>query len=234
MSEENDRKFAESLTGIYEMLYGAIEYKAHKKNLEMPDCLLPSNLKKMDLSNVFALEETIDSVKILVDFIQKTGMVNEQTKANAKKFLEENKGKDNPAMDLVNKFIHLIKMLKASIKNKDIEYEYEEAIRMSEEAIKSILEERNAIEAVAQKVEKGGFPIDARKLVRNFLSASKQDAKKAYETLITNPAYFSPLILKGKMTLWRKLTGKGPKMPPPEVGQRINKQLAAFLKNLKF
>lgn len=234
MSEENTQKLAQSLIGIYSMIYGAIEHKATKKGLQMPVCLEPDDAKNMDFENIFCLQEMVDSMKILLDFVKEKEIVNAQTKQNAEKFLAANKDTDSPAMNLVNQFMQLMKSLKVAIKNKELATEYEEVIQASEDAIAAILAERSIIEKVALKIEAGGFPIDARKLVRNFLNASKRDADSAYEILITNPAYFSPLILKGKMSMWRKITGKGPKMPEPEVGQKINRELAKFLKNLKF
>ena len=52
MSEENTQKLAQSLIGIYSMIYGAIEHKATKKGLQMPVCLEPDDAKNMDFEKL--------------------------------------------------------------------------------------------------------------------------------------------------------------------------------------
>ena len=52
----------------------------------------------------------------------------------------------------------------------------------------------------------------------------RQDAKKAYDTLITNPAYFSPIIATD---------ADGSPLLTPAEATAENQRIAKFLKTLK-
>lgn len=80
------------------------------------------------------------------------------------------------------------------------------------------------IELYALKIEAEHFSVDARKLIRNYLKMMKKDAKKAWEVLISNPAYFSPIITKN---------GAGVQILSPAQAIEENKRLAQFMKRLK-
>ena len=75
-------------------------------------------------------------------------------------------------------------------------------------------------------IERKKFPVDAQKLVDNYFNLAKKDPKKAYQTLITNPLFFSPIQLE-KMP--KKMFGK----PSAAEASAVNKRLASFLKGLK-
>ena len=84
--------------------------------------------------------------------------------------------------------------------------------------------EKTVVEAFASKIKKAGFRVDAEKLVKNYLKMKKQDAKQAWEVLTTNPAFFSPIIVKDAM---------GGVVVSKEDAINENKKLAKFLKGLK-
>ena len=102
----------------------------------------------------------------------------------------------------------------------------------SDELIKEIREieeeEREIKESFIAAIERKGFPVDARKLINNYFNLAKKDPDKAYETLITNPLFFSPIQLE-KMP--KKFFGLV--KPSPKDAIAVNKRLASFLKNLK-
>lgn len=77
-------------------------------------------------------------------------------------------------------------------------------------------------------IERKRFPVDAQKLINNYFTLAKKDPDKAYETLITNPLFFSPIQTE---RLPKKLFGLI--KPSPKDAIAVNKQLASFLKNLK-
>lgn len=79
-----------------------------------------------------------------------------------------------------------------------------------------------------KEIQKKGFPVDAEKLVKNYLTFAKKEPEKAYTLLTTNPFYFSPILMEKK-------TAKGtvPVKIKPEEAKDINKKLAAFLKKMK-
>lgn len=90
---------------------------------------------------------------------------------------------------------------------------------MEEERIK-----KEIIKKFAERIKQENFAVDAEKLIRVYLNMSDQDEKKAYETLITNPAYFSPIIttdINDHTTL------------TPKEAIEENNRLAKFLKSLK-
>jgi hypothetical protein len=84
------------------------------------------------------------------------------------------------------------------------------------------------IETYVELIEKNNFPVDARKLMTNYLRAASKSPEKAYETLTTNPAMFSP-ILVDKMP--RRLLGL--LKPSPSDAKKMNKKIAKFLKKAK-
>jgi len=80
------------------------------------------------------------------------------------------------------------------------------------------------IAAVAAK----HFPIDADRLVTNYLKTANKDPKGAYEALTENPAIYAPIQNEKIKPRFFGLIKKTPK-----DGIRINKKIGKFLKKLK-
>lgn len=89
-------------------------------------------------------------------------------------------------------------------------------------------EEREMKQNFIDAIERKHFPVDAKKLINNYFTLAKKDPDKAYETLITNPLFFSPIQLE---RLPKKFFGLV--KPSPKDAIAVNKRLASFLKNLK-
>lgn len=89
-------------------------------------------------------------------------------------------------------------------------------------------EEKDIKERIVAAIERKHFPVDAKKLVNNYFNLARKDSDKAYETLITNPLFFSPIQLE---RMPKKFFGLV--KPSPKDAMEVNKQLAAFLKKLK-
>lgn len=68
------------------------------------------------------------------------------------------------------------------------------------------------------------FRIDAYKLMASYFVMYRKDAKKAYDTLISNPAYFSPIITTDSA---------GNVVLSPKEAIEENAKIAKFLKGLK-
>lgn len=84
--------------------------------------------------------------------------------------------------------------------------------------------EQNAmIKAYADPIKAQNFAIDGVKLITNYLNMSRKDAKKAWDVLVTNPGYFSPIITTDK---------DGKTVLSPEQAKTENKKIASFLKGL--
>lgn len=102
----------------------------------------------------------------------------------------------------------------------------------SDEIIDEIKEmeesEREIKQSFINAIERKNFPVDAHKLINNYFTLAKKDPDKAYETLITNPLFFSPIQPE---RLPKKFFGLV--KPSPADAKAVNKQLASFLKNLK-
>lgn len=91
-------------------------------------------------------------------------------------------------------------------------------IRLHEE------QERTIIKTFAAKVKEAGFKVDAEKLFKNYIKMMHQDEERAWEVLITNPALFSPILV-------RDAGGRVVLLPDQAVEE--NKKLAKFLKHLR-
>ena len=85
-------------------------------------------------------------------------------------------------------------------------------------------ETEDIIAHFAQKIEAANFHIDAPALLRNYFKMAKRDMKEAWNMLITNPAYFSPIITRDE---------KGTEILSPDQAIHENKRLGDFLKGLK-
>ncbi len=89
-------------------------------------------------------------------------------------------------------------------------------------------DERAVMAAFVAAIERKHFPVNAKKLVKNYFTLSKKDPAKAYKTLTTNPLFFSPILME-KMP--KKFFGLV--KPNAKDAMAVNKRLGAFLKNLK-
>ena len=76
----------------------------------------------------------------------------------------------------------------------------------------------------AAKITAAKFHVDGAALIRNYLKMTQKDAKKAWEVLITNPAYFSPI---------KTTDAQGKTILNPTQATEENQKLAKFLKGLK-
>ena len=84
-------------------------------------------------------------------------------------------------------------------------------------------QQEDIIDLYAKKIKDAGFHVDAHALIRNYLKMMKKDKNEAWNVLITNPAYFSPII-----------TTEGDKqILTPQKAIDENKKLALFLKGVK-
>lgn len=107
----------------------------------------------------------------------------------------------------------------------DVDNEIKEVV----DDIKEMDEEENDIKKrFIDAIQRKKFPVDAEKLVSNYFNLARKDPDKAYETLITNPLFFSPIQLE---KLPKKLFGLV--KPSAKDAISVNKQLASFFKHLK-
>ncbi len=99
-----------------------------------------------------------------------------------------------------------------------------ESSRVLEEIKREEHKQKELVKKFGSVVAKEGFHVDAYRLIKTYFSMYRQDPKKAYETLISNPAYFSHIITMDK---------NDNILLTPSEAIAENKKLAAFLKKLK-
>lgn len=103
-----------------------------------------------------------------------------------------------------------------------------ELLKESARVLNEIRQEENRrktlTRAFGDKIREAGFCVDGYKLMTSYFVMYRKDAKKAYETLITNPAYFSPI---------QTTDSAGNIMLNPKEATEENAKLAKFLKGLK-
>lgn len=110
-----------------------------------------------------------------------------------------------------------------SIYNRNIEL-LKETTRVLNEIRQEENRRKELVKAFGDKIMEQHFRVDGYKLMHSYFTMYRKDAKKAYETLITNPAYFSPIIttdMNGNMVL------------TPNEAIEENAKIAKFLKALK-
>ena len=83
-------------------------------------------------------------------------------------------------------------------------------------------------ERFIKAVEEKHFPINAEKLVTNYLKTSLKDPKGAFIALTENPAIYSPIDFSKIKPRLFGLIKKGPK-----DGIRMNQKIGKFMKKLK-
>ena len=141
--------------------------------------------------------------------------------------LEDQKSLSTPQQIIVAYLTILVdlKMIQEKLELLNIEEETNQII----DEIKSMeKDEADLKKDFINAIERKKFPVDAKKLITNYFTLAKKDPAKAYQTLITNPLFFSPII---KERLPKKFFGLV--KPSSKDAIDVNKKLASFLKNLK-
>ena len=96
----------------------------------------------------------------------------------------------------------------------------EDVLRQIQEAE---AQEKATIKAYAEPLRKNKFAIDGEKMMQNYLNMCRKDPKKAWEILISNPGWFSPIITHNK---------DGEELMTPAQAIEENKKIGKFLKGL--
>ena len=118
-----------------------------------------------------------------------------------------------------------MKMVRQKLALHEIDKEQQDIV----DGIRSMEEEEKAMKHdFIVAIQRKGFPVNATKLINNYFTLAKKDPEKAYQTLITNPLYFSPIQMDRLPKKFFGLISAGPK-----EARAVNKRLASFLKNLK-
>ena len=214
----------------YFMTYKIAFERAREKKIPFPEEIPPPSFfygKTMNNSDDFiAISNAVAS---LGEFVATHNLRDENVKLeDIEKVIIENADKDNSngrcIRGLLDNNDKMIEDMKIRVKVEALlNFETKKT-----ELLNALEENKAIIKRAADAIKKQNFPVDGEKLIKNYLNASKLNAKKAYEMLITNPASFSPLLLdKAKRGFIFKTK------PSPEEAHKINRDLGKFLKNLK-
>ena len=140
----------------------------------------------------------------------------------------QNKDETTTADQIVLTYLNLLVdmlMVHEKMELMDISDEIDDDI----EDIKDLEDEEKEIKRkIVTAIERKHFPVNARKLVDNYFSLAKRDPDKAYETLTTNPLFFSPIQME---RLPKKFFGLV--KPTAKDAIAVNKQMASFFRSLK-
>lgn len=225
-------EFVESLGFMYARFFEIIERRATSRNLPLPkECITPREFMKLDPSDVTDFEKIMDTSQKLIDFTEINRLrrkLTDKEMADVAKAVEEYP----EDKDLYNAFMKALAIVKRGFRIQAIVGKFQ-AFLADKEAILALRDrQQQTIKYIGEKIEAAGFPVDGKKLARNYLNNYKKDPKKAYETLTTNPAFFAPININRKRKGLLKFV-LGDKKPNPEEGRKINRDLANFLKKLK-
>lgn len=111
---------------------------------------------------------------------------------------------------------------------KEIIQREKELLNESKAVLNDILlieaQEKKVVQSFAEKIKEAGFKVNAQMLVSNYLKMCQQNKEEAWSVLTTNPALFSPILVKDK---------NGKVILTPDQAREENARLAKFLKRLK-
>lgn len=117
---------------------------------------------------------------------------------------------------------------KLKVQQENIYKKNVELLKETNRVLNEIRQEENRRKELVRKfgdvIKKEKFHIDCYRLMQTYFTMYRQDAKVAYDTLITNPAYFSPIIT---------VDPNGNQLLTPAEAIVENQRVAAFLKTLK-
>lgn len=99
----------------------------------------------------------------------------------------------------------------------------EKALEVLQQIQQQEADEKATVLAYATPLKEQGFAIDGEKMMQNYFNMCRKDPKKAWEILITNPAWFSPIIITNK---------DGEVVLTPQQAIEENKKIGKFLKKL--
>ena len=221
---------------IYARTYA--EQVAQRNGREFPPMLIEMPEDTLDLKE---LVEDIDEEfynAILSDFLELAPFIKgmrriTSSQAPLEKLVQEELRRledqdmtyaDQIILAYLSVMIDMVKV-KTRMDMQDIDDEMEEIV----DEIKEMEEEEKDVkDKIVAMIERKHFPVDARKLVNNYFNLARKDPDKAFETLTTNPLFFSPIQLD---LLPKKLFGLV--KPSAKDAMAINKQMASFFKKLK-
>ena len=100
----------------------------------------------------------------------------------------------------------------------------EEGIGLYEKLKEFQKRRKEIVDSFSEKIAPQKFPVDAKRLFKNYLNMADLDSEEAWRVLCTNPAFFSPLIVEDE---------KGKRLFSIKEAKEVNKKMADFLRKMK-
>lgn len=217
------------------------ERNAARKGYDFPPMRIPLPKNNSEIPEMFekAADDDFyaDTLRDFMDFspfiaglqrITKSGRPVEDLLDEELARLEDQEEDLTPSQQIVLGFLFVLADMQ-SVQNKlEMQEVDDERAELAEQIRDRQSEESDIKQAFVAAIERKHFPVDADKLITNYMTFARKSPEEAYRLLTTNPLYFSPIQIE-KMP--RRFFGLMP--PSPADALKVNKQLAHFLKKLE-
>ena len=226
-SDEMVATLSQNITEFYGIFIDSLHKVVSREGLTLPDTIpSPEELNNINIDqNPEDCLRVMDAFGKAAEFAKEKGLTGRMTQKEANEFVRENAKKDSFEGTMLRKFAELKTSIDLGIGLRLRMFDFFSFKSKKEELLEPHYQKEEIIEKAGSAIEKAGFPVDGRKLIRNYLKAAETNGEEAFKTLITVPATFAPIMTND--------VKKGSFRVNPEEGRRINKELASFLKKLE-
>jgi len=218
---------SQNITEFYGIFMQNLHKVVSREGLTLPDTIpAPEALNGINIDHSAEdCERVMNAFGKMAEFAKQNGLTNRIPPKEANDFVREHANDDSLEGAMLRKVAELKASIDLGIGLRLRLLGFFDFKEKKEEILNPHYEKDEIIEKAGSAIEKAGFPVDGRKLIRNYLKAAETNAKEAFETLITVPATFAPIMTDA--------VKKGSFHVNPEEGRRINRELASFLKKLE-
>ncbi len=218
---------SQNITEFYGIFVQSLRKVVSREGLTLPDTIpAPETLNGINIDHSAEdCDKVMDAFGKAAEFAKQNGLTGRLSPKEANNFLREHAHEDSLEGAMLRKVAELKSAIELGMNLRLRLLGFLDFKEKKEEILNPHYEKNEIIEKAGSAIEKAGFPVDGRKLIRNYLKAAEIDAKEAFKTLITVPATFAPIMTDA--------VKKGSFHVNPEEGRRINRELASFLKKLE-
>ena len=218
---------SQNITEFYGIFVDSLRKVVSREGLTMPDTIpAPEALDGINIDHSAEdCDKVMDAFGKAAEFAKQNGLTGRLSPKEANNFVREHAHEDSLEGAMLRKVAELKSAIELGMNLRLRLLGFLDFKEKKEEILNPHYEKNEIIEKAGSAIEKAGFPVDGRKLIRNYLKAAEIDAKEAFKTLITVPATFAPIMTDA--------VKKGSFHVNPEEGRRINRELASFLKKLE-
>ena len=226
-ADEMVATLSQNITEFYGIFIQNLRKVVSREGLTMPDTVPdPEELDGINMDwNPEDCEKVMNAFGAAAEFAKQNGLVKRLSKEESDEFVRKNVNADTAQGAMLRKFAELKSSIEIGVGLRVRLFGFLNFKDKKDEILNPHYQKEELIEKAGSAIEKAGFPVDGRKLIRNYLKAAETNAEEAFKTLVTVPATFAPIMTND--------VKKGLFHVNPEEGRRINKELASFLKKLE-